>query len=93
MLIISFIKVTIRCCIFSNTRIEFTANIPSWMHGYNGPIESGYVLSDGGIGIKSSERYVPNLRGNDVLLFTTQVDGARYAANDFNLDCRIQGRI
>jgi len=65
----------------------------SWMHGYNGPIESGYVLSDGGIGIKSSERYVPNLRGNDVLLFTTQVDGARYAANDFNLDCRIQGRI
>ena len=65
----------------------------SWMHGYNGPIESGYVLSDGGIGIKSSERYVPDLRGNDVLLFTTQVDGARYAANDFNLDCRIQGRI
>ena len=65
----------------------------TWMHGYNGPIDSGYVLSDGGKGIASSHRYVPPMTGNDILLFTTQVDGAGYASADLHLDCRIQGRI
>jgi len=46
-----------------------------------------------GIGVKSSNSYVSDLIGNDVLLFTTQVDGGRCASIDFNLDCRIQGRI
>ena len=63
----------------------------TWMHGYNGPVNSGNVLSNGGFGVKSSDVHIPVMRGEDVLLFTTQVNGAVYEPIDFTLECRVRG--